>query len=384
VRIRRTVAAFLFSTVIANLFPATATSQEPLVPVGPVAELPSHLSDEAFWQMIEDFSETEGQFPSDNFVSNETRFQRVIPELQKNSKPGGGYLGVGPEQNFTYIAAMRPKIVFIIDIRRQNLIQHLLYKALFELSRDRADFLSQLFSRPRPNGVGPTSTAAELFKEINNVEADGELFKATLRKIKKHLVENHGFPLSAGDEVRFNYLLRTFFEEGPQISYDSGERRSAGFRTSPTYAELMMQTDGNQNRSYLASEEDFRLIQDLEKRNLIVPLVGNFAGNRTIRRVGQYLRYHNVPVTAFYLSNVEQYLFQQRNDWRRFYSNMETLPVDSTSTFIRSFFYPVSSTIPRFRYNDDSVSLLCSIEDLLDAFRAGEIIRYYDIIEMSY
>ena len=68
------------------------------------------------------------------------------------------YLGVGPEQNFTYITAVRPRMAFILDIRRGNLQEHLLYKALFELSADRAEFLSRLFSRPRAAGLTTDST----------------------------------------------------------------------------------------------------------------------------------------------------------------------------------------------------------------------------------
>src|SRR5262247_877692 len=106
-----------------------------------VANLPKQISDETFWQMIADFSEPGGFFRSDNFLSNESSFQYVLPELTKSRAAGGVYLGVGPEQNFTYIVALRPKIAFIFDIRRQNMIEHLLYKALIEMSPDRADFL---------------------------------------------------------------------------------------------------------------------------------------------------------------------------------------------------------------------------------------------------
>src|SRR5947209_4597938 len=116
----------------------------------PAEALPSQISDTEFWKLIGELSEPDGSFPFDNFVSNETTIQSVIPKLQAKAQPGGAYLGVGPEQNFTYIAALQPKIAFIIDIRRQNLVEHLMYKALFELSADRADFVSRLFSRKRP------------------------------------------------------------------------------------------------------------------------------------------------------------------------------------------------------------------------------------------
>src|SRR5690242_19936453 len=71
-----------------------------------VTTLPGELTDEAFWKLIEDFSESGGFFRSDNFVSNERQFQWVISDLKRSRPPGGVYLGVGPEQNFTYIAAL--------------------------------------------------------------------------------------------------------------------------------------------------------------------------------------------------------------------------------------------------------------------------------------
>ena len=134
--------------------------------------LPNRLTDRELWQLNADFSEPNGYFRSDNFVSNETGFQFVIPELKTLVRPGSVYLGVGPEQNFTYIVALQPKIAFIFDIRRGNMIAHLIYKSLFELSADRADFLSKLFSRPRPSGLGASSTAQQLFDAYRAVTPD--------------------------------------------------------------------------------------------------------------------------------------------------------------------------------------------------------------------
>ena len=83
------------------------------------------------------------------------RVQRAARRRERQvARPSGGvYIGVGPEQNFSYIARLRPAMAFIIDIRRENLNLHLFYKALFEVSSDRADFVSRLFSRPRPTGI---------------------------------------------------------------------------------------------------------------------------------------------------------------------------------------------------------------------------------------
>src|SRR6476661_6864746 len=80
--------------------------------------LPAQLSDNEFWGMITDFSEAGGYFRSDNFLSNETGYQGVIPTLRRTIRPGGVYLGVGPEQNFTYIVGLEPRMAFVVDIRR--------------------------------------------------------------------------------------------------------------------------------------------------------------------------------------------------------------------------------------------------------------------------
>lgn len=108
---------------------------------------PAKLADSVFWRLVTDFSEPSGSFRSDNFVSNENTYQWVIPDLLRTTKPGGVYLGVGPDQNFTYLVALKPKISFIFDIRRQNMLTHLMYKALIEQAADRADFLSLLLDR---------------------------------------------------------------------------------------------------------------------------------------------------------------------------------------------------------------------------------------------
>jgi hypothetical protein len=144
--------------------------------------IPSRLSDKEFWQFISDVSEPGGYFRSDNFLSNETGFQHPIPELKKTTTPGGVYLGVGPEQNFTYIVALQPKMAVIFDIRRQNMVQHLMYKALFETSADRADFLSTLFSRPRPAGLDRTTTPGALFDAFTAAMPDSFAYTPSFRR----------------------------------------------------------------------------------------------------------------------------------------------------------------------------------------------------------
>lgn len=296
--------------------------------------LPSELSDREFWQLIADFSEADGFFRSDNLLSNEVWFQYVIPELTRTAKTERVYLGVGPEQNFTYMAALKPKMAFIFDIRRGNMHVHLVYKALFELSPDRADFVSRMFARKRPEGIGPQSTAGQIFDAIAKAAPSESLYSANLRAILDNLKTTHGLPLSADDVRGIDYVYRAFTRFGPDINYSSSTGGFGGNRV--TYAELMTATDemGN-SRSYLANEENFAFLKDLEKKNLVVPLVGNFAGPKAIGAVGQYLKDKKAMVSAFYLSNVEQFL-RQDDIWNTFCGNASALPLDETSVFVRS------------------------------------------------
>jgi hypothetical protein len=302
---------------------------------GAAERLPQRLSDQEFWKLSTESSEPNGSFRSDNLLSNELGFPDVLPDTIRTTKPGRAYLGVGPEQNFHYIVALKPKIVFIIDIRRGNLDLQLMYKALFELSPDRAEFVSRLFSRKRPQGLGKDSTVQELFGAYATVESNQTLYQENLKAIHNELTTKHGFALAPEDLQGIEYVYNAFYTYGPEIRYSSSQGFYGGFN-QPSYSELMKSADASgQTRSYLANEENYSFLRDLERKNLLVPVVGNFGGARAIRAVGSYLKARGATVSAFYLSNVEQYLWRD-GMWDEFCSNVATLPLDETSTFIRS------------------------------------------------
>src|SRR5262245_62172931 len=114
----------------------------------------------------------------------------------------------------------------------------------------------------------------------------------------------------------------------------------------------------------------------MQENNLIVPLVGDFAGPKAVRSVGEYLKEHSAILTVFYTSNVEQYLFQDDENWKRFYANVASLPLDSSSTFIR---YVLNS----WGFNRRAHTALSPIVDVVRAYDGGRIRSYYDVIEMS-
>jgi len=300
--------------------------------------VPDSFSDKDFWQFFTTMSEEGGSFPSENFVSNEQTYQYVIPTLQRSLSPNGVYLGVGPEQNFTYIANIKPRMAVIFDIRRQNAMAHLMYKALFELSPTRAEFVGKLFSRPLPASVGAAANANEIFTAALSAKMSDSAFDANRNAIFDDLVGKHGFVLTTIDSQSIKHVYTSFFEAGPDINYGYRFGSASAFRPMySTYAQIQTLTNAaGVNMAFLATEANYQYVRNLHKKNLIIPVVGDFAGPKAIRSVGEYLTKHDARVMAFYLSNVEQYLYRGFDDAARFYKNVETLPLDSTSTFIRS------------------------------------------------
>lgn len=295
-----------------------------IVPSRAADTLPSQLSDAAYWRMITDFSEPDRYFQLEIITSNEVAYQYVLPQLMKSAELGGVYLGVGPEQNFTYIAALRPKIAFLIDIRRDMMLEHLMYKAIFEMSADRADFVGNLFSRKRPAQLTADSSVEAIFQAYAAAKADPGLAQEHLKDIMSRLKTAHQFALSGGDEKRIRSVYLTFSREGVVNFY-------ASFM-SPGYARLMTMTDGfGRNWSFLASKENYDRVRAMHQKNLIVPLVGDFAGPKALRMAGQYLRDHGAVVNVFYLSNVEDYI---RPAWAAYARNIASLPTGASSLFI--------------------------------------------------
>jgi hypothetical protein len=319
--------------VCASLALAVALWQ-PLPARVPETRLPDRIGDGEFWRLVTQLSEPGGNFRSDNLVSNEVVFAHVVPELVRAAKAHGVYLGVGPEQNFTYIAAIRPRIAFIVDIRRGNLHLHLLYKALFELSGSRAEFVARLFNRDGVDRLGPDASARDLFAAaIAAPVANEATYRSRLADVRAWLTTMHRLPLTEEDLDAIEFIYAALRRYGPTITWNSSANGTTGGRAE--YAELMTQTDAaGQPLSYLATEAVFQEVKELQTRNLVVPIVGDFAGGKALKAIGQYLREHGSVLTAFYVSNVESYL-RLEDKWLSFCGNVTALPFDDTSVFVR-------------------------------------------------
>jgi hypothetical protein len=339
--------------------------------------LPAQLDDDEFWQLIERLSEPDGFFEDENYVSNELGYERSMGLLREMT-PRGVYVGVGPEQNFAYIAAVQPTMAFIVDIRRQNLVQHLMYKALFELSQDRADFLSRVFSRTRPTGLDDHSTVEAMFQAIAKAVPSTRLLDDTMSAILENLTVRHGFSLTTDDRAALRKVLSAFFEQGPELRYVFRK----GTELHPTYGQMMTARDeGGRSWSYLGSLEAFERIRAMHRRNLIVPVVGDFAGPDALRAIGAYLSVRSAAVSLFYLSNVEPYLFASGR-WRAFYENLTRMPLDAKGLFVRAFFGSTGRECAALRpmIRRPVTGVMTAV---MNAYRAGELKSQCDLVILS-
>ena len=359
-------------TPAAAAVPTTAAATPPLgaasAPESSIS-LPSRLSDADFWRLQADLSEPGGYFRiEDNYTSNEMEVGQLFTMLRDRGVGGDVYLGVGPEQNFTYIAAIRPKMAFIVDIRRQAAVQHLMFKAIFELARDRADFVSLLFAKPRPAGLDTTTTIQALWEAYRTVSTDSALAARNYARVVDQLTKVQHFDLTPDEMAKLKAVFDAFFYYGPSITTRGMTNgRGGDFAALTGYS----YDNAGQPRSFLSSEENYRYVKSLHDRNLIVPVTGDFGGPKALRAIGTYLRAHEGIVRAFYVSNVEQYLFGDAAD-RAFYANVATLPVDSSSVFIRPY------SMRRYGYGgaaatSSGVQSLCPIQPFIVAALAGRV-----------
>jgi hypothetical protein len=356
-----------------------------------VAKLPSvrastvqtpAIDDSTFAALITGLSERGRYFDTDNLISNESSYLHVIDGLRERDVRGGAYIGVGPDQNFSYMAAIRPRIAFIIDIRRDNLIQHVLFKTLFEMAPTRIEFVSLLFGRtPPPDPAEWTDRSiAGLLAYIDEAPVDADYARALQRRLVEH-AQATGVPLSADDLATLVRIHTTFMNAGPDLRYSSHGR--APRPSYPTYRQLLNATDRDGDQaSFLADEEDYAFLRTLEQNNLVIPVVGDFAGPHALRAVGGYIRDTGMIVSAFYLSNVEFYLWQD-GIFDRFAHSVATLPYDRRTTMIRSLFgrvYAHPRSLPGF----NSTQLMQDMAGFVSGFESGQYETYGDLVYRGY
>ena len=376
---RATITVVTLAAPPAALLAAAAVTAAPALPLATAvleAQAPRALSDSAFAQLVAGLSEPNGYFDTDNLISNEDSYLHPVGTLRRLGVTGGAYLGVGPDQNFSYIAAIRPHVAFILDIRRDNLLEHLLLKSLFALARNRLEFLCLLFGEPPPadtTGWGMRDIEA-LLRYVDSARTDSTAARRIRTRVLDR-VKRSSIPLSPSDIETITRFHLTFISEGPGLRFTTFNRPARPYY--PDYRRLLLETDRTGRRAnYLVREPDFQFVKSLEDRNLVIPVVGNFAGDKALAGMTHWLRAHEESVSAFYTSNVEQYLFRD-GSFPRFEQSVAQLPHDARSVIVRSYFM---GGHPQTVAGYNSVQIVQSLDRFVAAQAAGGFASYFDLV----
>ena len=323
-------------------------------------------------------SEPGGYFDSDNLISNETSYLDAVDVLRSHGVHGGAYIGVGPDQNFSYIAAVEPAMVYLIDIRRDNLVQHLLYRALFTVARNRAEYLLLLTGRAVPADVARWSSrpVGELLAWVADQPADRAAAVDARARLLATAVA-FGVPLTDADTAAMGRIHDAFVQDGLSLRYSSYNRGPNP--DYPTFGELLGATaGGGEPASYLATERAFRTVQALERAGRVVPVTGDLAGPHALAAIGRDIAARGLPVSVLYVSNVEFYLMRA-GTFDRFAATASALPRDEHSVLIRSCFRrscgPTHEPIWR-----GSLQLVQPLDSLAALHRAGALRSYGDVV----
>jgi hypothetical protein len=289
-----------------------------------------------FARLFREVSEPDRYFFSDNYVSNETSYLQVSPELERRARKHGAYIGVGPEQNFTYIAQTDPDLAFIVDIRRGNALEHLLYKAIFELADTRSEFLALLLGREHVSKGAPAKDAdlATVLAHVDRARPDEKTFARVHRQLVDRIRDDFGIRLDAKDVETLQSTQHAFFDGGLDLRFELHEKNG---RKYPSLRELLSEKDANGKLSgFLGSSAAYERVRDLERDNRVIPVVGDFAGDHALAAVAKELRRRDLPVSVFYVSNVEQYLMEP-DKWKAWARNVDALPSNEQSLFVRCY-----------------------------------------------
>jgi hypothetical protein len=356
----------------------TAPPPAPAVVAAPPAVAP----ESTYGRLFLELSEPAGYFPSENVVSNETSYLHVLDAMRRIGVKGGAYIGVGPDQNFSYIAAIRPEVAFMFDIRRDAMIEHQLFKAVFAMSRNRLEYLCVLLAKPVPADVAAwkDSSITALITLVDKTPASVEFAKSTELEIEGR-ARKFGIPLTDNDVAVLALYRAAFIRFGLDVQYSSLNGNMS--MSMPAWRDLLGEVDraGNQ-LSYLAADSLFQVVKRMEAENRIIPVTGNAAGPTALRRLGDEIRSRGLVVSAMYMSNVEQYLFRDLA-FNAFAQNVKTLPRDEKSVMIRSLFsqgrmgYGMHA-LSVAGYN--STQILQSMDAFVADFDAGRIQSYNDLL----
>jgi hypothetical protein len=325
------------SSVVGDAAIATDAAASDSSAAGALASLPDAspaalMPDAEVGPFVERLSESPGAFPSDDYVSNEPSYLEVADALRNPALAGRAYVGVGPEQNYTYVALLAPAVAYVVDIRRGNLLEHMVLRGCFEQGATRAGFLEALLARRAGAGAEAGDLEA-LVAAFAKAPADRALRDAGVARTLA-LMDRLHVRREMGDADAVARIHDSFFSRGLAIAYTM---KNSG-RKYPTLAETLSQRDPDgAAASFLATDDLYARVRARVVENRVIPVVGDLGGGHALRAIADDARARGLVLGAFYASNVEQYLFDAGTHGA-FVANVRALPRDDASLIVRVWF----------------------------------------------
>ncbi len=187
---------------------------------------------------------------------------------------GGGYLGVGGDQNYTMAAAAGSQVLWLVDIDGEVVKLHKLYSALLKVTETPQAFVG-------------------LFERRGIAQVDAALGQTEPRLRKQLLV------------------LYTQFREDLLAH---------------------LRDEISQPHTWLGDAEKYAYIRKMAQRGLVVPRLGDLNGPRTMLQIADAAKAAKLTIRFVYLSNAESW-FGYGAGFRR---NFAALPFDEKTRVVRT------------------------------------------------
>jgi hypothetical protein len=260
---------------------------------------------------VEDTSAYDGLFPIKHVTSNEWQNGVFVSEVRR--RPGGAFLGLGGEQNYTLIAAGRSQVAFIVDSNPVVIEIHRAYHALHKLAPTRTAFVAYLSGRePPPHQAG--ATMAEI---VARVEKQPPLDAARLLREARGLVSAN--EMQALGKMIHGQFGTLYMAGKPSGSFAEHFARMAREPRSPT-----------RFACWLDHDQSYAAVRARIESNAIHLVTGSIAGEQTLRSIAAAARKMGVVFHHVYLSNAPDYVFGS-GAGRQLAANLRLLPTNAAT-----------------------------------------------------
>lgn len=338
------------------------------------------MNDAQLGELMRKLSERPGDFPSRNFVSNETSLLDVAPALRDGRLRGRAYVGVGPEQNLTYVGLSEPEIAYVVDIRRGNALELVFLRACMERGESRVQFVSALTSRGVPRALVDAQepvTVQQIAEAFRGAKPEASLRDEAMASAQAWM-ERLGWIASAAELAELRVIRDAFATKGLELAYSM----EGSARKYPSLGSLLaLETDQGEAATFLGTEERYRRVRAFVIANRLVPVVGDFAGSHALKGVANDITERGLKLGVFYTSNVEQYLFEG-TAYARFTTNVRAMPSDEASVIVRVWF-DQGRRHPKQRSGHRTTTVVAPLGRFLERAGSGAYKTYWSVVTDS-